>query len=93
MLSQESIKFQKSIEKLAIKIMDLGQEGYSGKEERKNKIKKSVTMVNKFLYKEFDKYVEWGVGYDGEHHKQWCLYQMANKLGFDLEDCDEGIAP
>ncbi len=34
-----------------------------------------------------------GLNTDGAHHKQWYLYQIAELLGLELEECDEGIAP
>lgn len=39
--------------------------------------------------------LEQGFYFDGAHHKQWCLVQIAKKLGVELEEgsYEEGIAP
>lgn len=85
---------KKSIEKLVTKIMKLGEDSkYDGEPEKFKAKQVGIKLVEKFLDKEFGEFVGMGVGYDGEHHKQWCLYQIAKKMGFNLEDCEEGIAP
>jgi hypothetical protein len=35
-----------------------------------------------------------GLVYDGEHHKQWALEEVARSLGIEVEgDYEHGIAP
>jgi hypothetical protein len=39
--------------------------------------------------------LEMGIYFDGSHHKQWCLVQIAKRLGVELEEgeYEEGVAP
>lgn len=37
--------------------------------------------------------VDMGAGYDGGHHKQWCLVRIAELLGLDITNYEEGIPP
>jgi len=38
-------------------------------------------------------YVKKALFTDGEHHKQWYLYQIAKLLNIKINDVDKGIAP
>lgn len=40
-------------------------------------------------------YLERGLTIEGAQHKQWCMWQIARLLNFDLTelDADKGIAP
>jgi hypothetical protein len=46
-------------------------------------------------YKRLRELIEEGLKFDGVLHKRWCLREIAQVLGIDVEDLghDEGIAP
>lgn len=39
------------------------------------------------------RYLERGLTTDGDQHKQWYLYKIAELLGISLDGIDKGIAP
>lgn len=50
-------------------------------------------MIGEACLREVEELLVDAVDTPGEHHKQWFLEEIAQRLGIDLPEHEEGVAP